>query len=197
MACAVPIAFLEEHPTVTAGVSVLCQASVALWIWSVWSWRMQRKTAFRPGQATGLLDEFRTYGYDVKFMKTIGFVKVSCASILGAGIIFDDFVLTIQAASGVFICLMLGAIFSHAKVCDPLTRYVAAAIMGALGTFVFCAYYFGCVSDVDQLQEEKGSLLGMVESAATPMHRNLIGGFVLGGCAFMWLGSYVRGDYNI
>eukprot|EP00929_Paragymnodinium_shiwhaense_P010407 TRINITY_DN115032_c0_g1_i1.p1 TRINITY_DN115032_c0_g1~~TRINITY_DN115032_c0_g1_i1.p1 ORF type:complete len:197 (-),score=39.42 TRINITY_DN115032_c0_g1_i1:337-927(-) len=196
MACELPIPALAERPSVMAGVCVLCQASVALWIWSVWSWRMQLKTAFRPGQAADLLGEFRTYGYNDTFMKTIGLVKLSCASILGAGIVFDDFELTIQAASLVFIALMLGAIVSHAKVCDPLTRYVAAAVMGALGTTVFVVYHFGCAFDVERSQEED-RFYRIIESAAMPLYRNLIGGFVIGGCVFMWLSSYVRGDYDI
>lgn len=187
MACNLP--YLSSlKPDMAAGICVLCQACVALWIWSVWSWRLRLKTAFRPGQAEDLLSEFRTYGYGEKFMKTIGLVKLSCASILGAGIVFDDYVLTIQAASLVFIGLMLGALVSHARVGS--TRFLAALIMASMGTFVFAAHYFGCASDVEQSSS-------MIESVATPMRRNLIGGFVMGGCAFMWLSSYMRGDYNL
>jgi len=195
--CNLPFAIggLEDKPAVLAGVSVICQACVALWIWSVWSWRMGLKTAFRPGSSASLLGEFKAYGYNESFMKFIGFVKLTCATTLGAGIIFDDYVQTIEAASAVFIGLMFGAIVSHARVCDPLTRYVAAAIMGALGNTVLIVYYFGCAMDVEHPKED--GVLGVIELAATPMNRNLIGGFVLGGCFFMWLSSYMRGDYHI
>merc|ERR1712070_87966 len=156
--------------------------------------RIKLKTAFRPGQATDLLSEFREYGYNEKFMKFIGLVKVSCASILGAGIFFDDYVLTIQCASLVFIGLMLGALFSHARVGS--TRFFAALIMLCLGSIVFASHYFGCAFDVEHHQE-KNDFYRMIESVAMPMNRTFIGGFVIGGCCFMWFTSFMRGDYNV
>jgi hypothetical protein len=72
MACLVPIILLNEEvkvevetdPAGAAGWCILAEVIVSLWIWSVWTWRLDMRTKFRAGAAKNLAQEFKKYGYD-------------------------------------------------------------------------------------------------------------------------------------
>ena len=73
------------------------------------------------------------YGLPVWFTYAIGALKVGAALALIAGIWFPALVLPAAA----LICfLMLGALAMHAKVHDPLTKFLPALGMLALGLAV-------------------------------------------------------------
>ena len=108
---------------------VILQIVAAVGLLNVWLLRFNRRTAYRGGGATSMPEEFAAYGLPVWFTYVIGALKVGAALALLAGIWFP--VLVLPAAA--LICfLMLGALAMHAKVHDPLTKFLPALGMLAL-----------------------------------------------------------------
>ena len=73
------------------------------------------------------------------FCYFVGFLKISCAILLLAGLWFEQ--LRLPAALIVTV-LMLGAVAMHAKVGDPLKKTMPAALM-LLMSVVVSATFFG------------------------------------------------------
>ena len=154
MACLLPLALFVSHEkthlvdrqseAVGAGLMVLAQLAVSWWIWSVWTWRFRMATSFRGGQSESLLGEFQAYGYSKFFFKLIGFVKLSCATILAPIAIFHPCPIMTSAAAGILAVLMLGAIGSHFKVGDPLGRSLPALTMLILCSLILMGAANGC-----------------------------------------------------
>lgn len=151
MACLLPLAIVLEQnvadtdPGLGAGLMILAQLSVSWWIWSVWTWRFRRATAFRGGKAESLLGEFREYGFSTNTFKAVGFVKLFCATLLGpVTIVWPNKLVTAAAAAGL-VLLMLVAIASHLRVGDPALRSVPAAVMLCLSGLVLSGSLNGCV----------------------------------------------------
>ena len=71
-------------------------------------------------------EEFETYGFNSWFMKLVGFLKLSMAVLLIAGIWYSNLV---EYAAFVIGTLMVGAIFAHVKINDPFIKSVPALIM--------------------------------------------------------------------
>lgn len=112
------------------------QVVIALGLLNVWLLRAGKPTPWRGGEAKNMREEFAAYGLPVWFMGLIGFLKVSLALLLLAGIWVP--VLTQPAAIGIAV-LMLGAIAMHFKVNDPPKRAVPAMSILALCVFVILA----------------------------------------------------------
>lgn len=102
------------------------QAVIALGILNVWILRFGRSTNWRGGSAQNMTEEFAVYGLPRWFMLVIGFLKVSLAGLLIAGIWRPQL---IPIAGGAMAALMLGAVLMHAKVQDPLKKSTPAATM--------------------------------------------------------------------
>ena len=108
---------------------------IALGILNVWLIRFNKKTSYRGGNAKSLKEEFKVYGLPNWSFFTIGFLKISLAFFLILGIWYKD--ITIYATIGMAI-LMIGAIFMHFKVKDPLKKSIPAlSILAMLITIIF------------------------------------------------------------
>tara|TARA_B100001939_G_C16851986_1_gene577885 strand:- start:409 stop:777 length:369 start_codon:yes stop_codon:yes gene_type:complete len=104
---------------------ITAQIVIALSIYNVWFLRFNKPTKFRGKNAKSMKDEFLSYGLPSNFVWIIGFLKVTLATLLLVGIIYNEFIF--PAASGMAI-LMAGAISMHVKVKDELIKSLPAAI---------------------------------------------------------------------
>ena len=100
-------------------IKIAIQVVIAASIFNVWVLRFGKPTSWRGGTAKSMKEEFEAYGLPLWFMKLIGFLKLTLASLLIAGIFVP--VLIKPAAIGMAI-LMLGAIAMHVKVKDALIK---------------------------------------------------------------------------
>ncbi|MBM3974413.1 MAG: DoxX family protein [Planctomycetes bacterium] len=116
-------------------IGPLLQVIVGLGLLNVWLLRRTSATAYRGGDAKNLKDEFATYGLPTPVFYIVGSLKVVCAGLLLAGVMFAPVVLP---AAAVVATLMLGAVVMHLKVHDPVTKYVPAALMLAMSAAI-CA----------------------------------------------------------
>ena len=104
-------------------IKIVIQLVIAISIFNVWILRFGKPTYWRGGSAKNMKEEFLTYGLPEWFMKLIGFLKLTLASILVAGIFLP--VLVKPAAIGMAV-LMLGAITMHIKVKDTIIKSLPA-----------------------------------------------------------------------
>lgn len=100
-------------------IKIAIQIIIAASIFNVWILRFGKPTSWRGGTAKSMKEEFEAYGLPVWFMKLIGFLKLTLAALLIAGIWVQG--LIIPAAIGMAV-LMFGAIIMHIKVKDSLIK---------------------------------------------------------------------------
>jgi len=113
----------------------IAQVVVALAILNVWIVRFGKATSWRGGEAANMQEEFAVYGLPNWFMYTIGFLKISLAALLIAGIWVPA--LTRPAATGMAV-LMVGAIAMHFKVGDaPLKSLPAFVVLSLCALIAF------------------------------------------------------------
>ena len=105
---------------------MVLQTIVAVGLLNVWLVRFGKSTAYRGGSAKNLKEEFAAYGLPVWFMYLIGFLKVSLALALLAGLWIPQM---IGPAASLVVLLMLGALAMHLKVRDPMIKSLPAALM--------------------------------------------------------------------
>ena len=96
---------------------------IGLSILNVWLIRANKSTAWRGGDASNIKEEFRAYGLPKWFMYVIGTLKVILALMLLASIFYSQ--VELIAAYGIAL-LMLGAVFMHFKIGDPLKKALPA-----------------------------------------------------------------------
>ena len=111
-------------PAVT--VNAVLQLIVGLGLLNVWVLRAARRTSYRGGAAQTLREEFASYGLPTAAFYLVGALKVIAALVLLAGLWWP---LPVRAAAGAVVVLMVGAIFMHVKIKDPITKSVPAAIL--------------------------------------------------------------------
>lgn len=104
----------------------LAQILIPLGILNVWFIRSGRATAYRGANARNLKSEFLAYGLPTWMFYLIGTLKTVAATLILVGFV-EPICVTLGAS--MMVALMLGAIVMHAKVRDPLIRYVPAALM--------------------------------------------------------------------
>ena len=104
---------------------ITAQIVIALSIYNVWFLRFNKPTKYRGKNAKSMKDEFLSYGLPGNFVWIIGVLKVTLATFLLVGIIYNEF--TFPAAAGMAI-LMAGAISMHIKVKDEMIKSLPAAI---------------------------------------------------------------------
>jgi hypothetical protein len=114
-------------------VKVVIQVIIALGILNVWLLRFGKPTVWRGGGAQNMKEEFKVYGLPDGFVNVIGFLKLTLAVLLIAGIWFP--VVTQPAAIGMGV-LMLGAVAMHVKVGDPPKKSLPAFTMLVLSLIV-------------------------------------------------------------
>jgi uncharacterized membrane protein YphA (DoxX/SURF4 family) len=107
-------------------LQLIIQIIIPLGIFNVWLVRPRLQTPYRGSNATTLKDEFTAYGLPHWAFYVIGGLKLTAAAMLLLGLIVPVLILP---AAGLMAGLMLGAVLMHAKVGDPLTRYVPALLM--------------------------------------------------------------------
>jgi hypothetical protein len=66
--------------------------TVSLTVLSVWTFRMNRSSAFRGGDASTMLEEFQAYGLSKDTMIIVGVVKVIAALALLLGLRFKNLI---------------------------------------------------------------------------------------------------------
>ena len=109
----------------------IVQLIVALGLLNVWLVRFKKPTSWRGGDAKNMKQEFAAYGLPSWSVGVVGFLKVTFAVMLIAGIWRPDLVR--PAAIGTAV-LMVGAIAMHFKVGDPPKKSLPAAgiLLGCL-----------------------------------------------------------------
>ncbi|AUC14918.1 hypothetical protein BTO06_07105 [Tenacibaculum sp. SZ-18] len=112
------------------------QVIVGVSILNVWLVQNNKATKWRGGNATSIIEEFEEYGLSKTFCYVIGVLKVTLAILLILAIWFP--VLKQNAALGLAI-LLLGSVFMHIKIKDPLLKSFPAALF--LTMCLFIAYY--------------------------------------------------------
>jgi len=112
---------------------MVIQIFVALGLLNVWLFRFRRATPYRGGSAASMPAEFAAYGLPSWFMVVIGTLKVSAAIALIAGVWYPRLIFP---ASLLIATLMLGALAMHAKVRDPLQKYLPAVGMLVLSSMI-------------------------------------------------------------
>jgi H+/Cl- antiporter ClcA len=104
-------------------IKIAIQVIIAVSIFNVWIIRFGKPTSWRGGTAKSMKEEFEAYVLPLWFMKLIGFLKLSLASLLIVGIFVPA--LMTPAAIGMAV-LMLGAIAMHIKVKDAPLKSLPA-----------------------------------------------------------------------
>jgi hypothetical protein len=105
---------------------IILQIVVALGIYNVWLVRPKKVTAYRGKNAKNIKEEFRAYGLPSFVFYLIGFLKLSLATLILAGVWVPG--IAALAAAGLAV-LMAGAISMHIRVHDPLKKSLPALVM--------------------------------------------------------------------
>ena len=114
-------------------LSTVLELVIALGVFNVWLLRFGKSSPWRGGAAQNMTEEFATYGLPSWFMRFIGFLKISLATLLIVGVWIPD--VTLYAALGM-VALMLGAVAMHFKVGDPLRKSLPAISMLTMSAVV-------------------------------------------------------------
>lgn len=109
------------------------QIAISLSIFNVWILRYSKQTIWRGGEAKSMKEEFEIYGLPHWFLNLIGFLKLSLALLLLAGVFVPALIK--PAAIGIAV-LMLGAIGMHIKVKDSLIKSLPAFIFLVLSAIL-------------------------------------------------------------
>lgn len=120
---------------------ILIAAKVIIFISiiNVWFFRFNKKTSYRGGDAASMKAEFASYGLSETMVYLIGSLKVLSAVSLIVSIWVAE--LAVPAAALMAI-LMLGAIFMHFKIKDPLMKSLPAFIFLLLSLLIISYSYF-------------------------------------------------------
>ncbi len=104
---------------------IALQIIVGVSILNVWLIQNKKPTRWRGGDAKTIIEEFQVYGLPVWMCYLIGFLKVSLAIALIAGIWYP--VLIQPSALGLTL-LLLGSVVMHFKIKDPLYKSFPALL---------------------------------------------------------------------
>ena len=113
------------------------QLVAGLGILNVWLLRYNKVTNYRGAQATSLKEEFQSYGLPVAVFYVVGFLKITSALSLIAGIWCPQIV---SPAASVLAVLMVGALLMHVKVKDPLIKSLPAFLMLLISASIVMTY---------------------------------------------------------
>jgi len=107
-------------------IKIVLQLIIAVGIFNVWFLRFGKSSEWRGGSASNMKEEFATYGLPEWSVYVIGFLKVTFAVLLIAGLFAP--VVTDPAAIGMAV-LMAGAMVMHFKVGDPPKKALPSFLM--------------------------------------------------------------------
>jgi hypothetical protein len=107
----------------THWVSNILQLVTGLGLLNVWLVRARSTTSYRGGAATSLKEEFAVYGLPDWTFFLVGGLKIVCGALLIAGIWLP---VPVRLPAAIVALLMVGALAMHAKVKDPVSKYLPA-----------------------------------------------------------------------
>lgn len=116
-----------------AYLEIILKFVIGLSILNVWLLRYGKATQWRGGVAQNMKEEFANYGFPTWFMYVIGTLKVILATALIASIWYGQ--IERNSAMGIA-ALMLGAVFMHLQIGDPLKKSLPAAIFLILSVLI-------------------------------------------------------------
>jgi DoxX-like family len=119
----------EDAPMSMDMFAKVLQVVVGLGLLNVWLLRARSSTAYRGGTAQTLRQEFAAYGLPAGAFYVVGTLKIAAGVILLGALWLP---LPARLAATVVAGLMVGALVMHAKVKDPTSRSVPAALMLAM-----------------------------------------------------------------
>lgn len=105
---------------------IVAKIIIAITIFNVWLFRVNKPTPWRGGDAKSMKEEFETYGLSKTIMYLVGTIKLALAILLVISIWVTHLSTLAAGAMGIF---MLGAIAMHFKVADPKIRSFPALIL--------------------------------------------------------------------
>ncbi|GAA4271999.1 DoxX family protein [Aquimarina gracilis] len=120
-------------------IIIALQVIVGISILNVWLVQPKKATKWRGGNATTIIEEFKTYGLPVWSCYLVGVLKISLAITLLIGIWYNQ--LTGPASLGLAF-LLLGSIIMHYKIKDPLYKsfpaflFMVMCLVIASGTYL-------------------------------------------------------------
>ena len=114
-------------------LAIVAQVIIALGIANVWIIRRNRPTPYRPEGARDIREEFARYGLPKWAPAAVGTTKLVLAVLLLIGVVYAE--VAVPAAAGMA-ALMVGAVWAHASVRDPLIKAVPALTMLTLSLLV-------------------------------------------------------------
>ena len=113
---------------------ILSKLIIFVGIVNVWFFRVNKGSQWRGGEAGSMQEEFEVYGLSKAMMFMVGTLKVLSAIVLVLSIWYPFLAIPASAAIGF---LMIGAIWMHLRVRDPLKRSLPAAILFLLSAFIW------------------------------------------------------------
>jgi len=96
---------------------------LSLTLINVWLFRFNKPTSYRGGDAKSMKEEFIVYGLPLWSMYMVGFLKLLISILLIIGLWISEFNLYSYAILSI---LMIGALFMHIKVKDPIIKSIPA-----------------------------------------------------------------------
>jgi uncharacterized membrane protein YphA (DoxX/SURF4 family) len=107
-------------------ITLILQVVIALGLFNVWLLRFSRSTPYRGGAAETMPEEFLAYGLPRWSTYLVGLLKLGAGLALIIGLWHPRWVLP---AALLIASLMVGAIFMHFKIRDPLKKNLPALVM--------------------------------------------------------------------
>jgi uncharacterized membrane protein YphA (DoxX/SURF4 family) len=107
-------------------ITLILQVVIALGLFNVWLLRFSRSTPYRGGAAGTMPEEFLAYGLPRWSTYLVGLLKLGAGLALIIGLWYPHWV---RPAALLIASLMVGAIFMHFKIRDPLKKNLPALVM--------------------------------------------------------------------
>lgn len=107
-------------------ITLVLQVVIALGLFNVWLLRFSRSTPYRGGAAGTMPEEFLAYGLPRWSTYLVGILKLGAGLALIIGLWHPHWV---RPAALLIVGLMVGAIFMHFKIRDPLKKNLPALVM--------------------------------------------------------------------
>ena len=107
-------------------ITLILQVVIALGLFNVWLLRFSRSTPYRGGAAGTMPEEFLAYGLPRWSTYLVGLLKLGAGLALIIGLWHPHWV---RPAALLIVGLMVGAIFMHFKIRDPLKKNLPALVM--------------------------------------------------------------------
>jgi len=107
-------------------ITSILQVVIALGLFNVWLLRFSQSTPYRGSAAGTMPEEFLAYGLPRWSTYLVGLLKIGAGLALIIGLWHPHWVLP---AALLIVGLMVGAIFMHFRIRDPLKKNLPALVM--------------------------------------------------------------------